>query len=139
MTCGFAWRQAPADAQQDAPVIAAAFLAPECNHSPRCELHRDGERKALQATATVVARQIADRFSASSIRKTHIVEAEGPEDLAAEAQEDLAADLAAEAQEAREDLAVEAQEDLTRKETAWKAMTSTAKEKGTTLTGPSTS
>ena len=131
MTCGFAWRQVLANAQQDAPVIAAAFLAPECSHSPRCELHRDGERKALQATATVVARQIANRFSASSIQKTHIV--------AAEAQEDLAADLAAEAQEAREDLAVEAQEDLMREETAWKAMTSTAKEKKTTLTGPSTS
>ena len=87
---------------------------------------RDGERKALQATATVVARQIANRFSASSIRKTHIVEAEGPEDLAAEVQE------------AREELAVE-EEDLTREETAWKAMTSTAKEKETTLTGPSTS
>ena len=139
MTCGFAWRQAPADAQQDAPGLAAPSLAPKRSHSRRCELHRDGERKALQATATVVARQIANRFSASSIRKTHIVEAEGPEDLAAEAQEDLAADLAAEAQEAREDLAVEAQEDLTREETVWKAMTSTAKEKETTLTGPSTS
>ena len=121
----------PANAQQDAPVIAAAFLAPECNHSPRCELHRDGERKALQATSTVVARRIANRSSASSIRKTHV--------KAAEAQEDLAVDLAAEAQEAREDLAVEAQEDLMREETAWKAMTSTAKEKKTTLTGPSTS
>ena len=129
----------PANAQQDAPVIAAAFLAPECNHFSRCELHRDGERKALQATSTVVARRIANRSSASSIRKTHIMEAEGPEDQAAEAQEDLAVDLAAEAQEAREDLAVEAQEDLMREETAWKAMTSTAKEKKTTLTGPSTS
>ena len=106
----------PANAQQDAPVIAAAFLAPECSHSPRCELHRDGERKALQATSTVVARRIANRSSTSSIRKTHIVE-----------------------EEAREDLAVEAQEDLTREETVLKAMTSTAKEKETTLTGPSTS
>ena len=81
----------------------------------------------MLSTSTVVTLGIAGHFLINSIQETHIVEAEGPEDLAAEVQE------------AREDLAVEAQEDLTREETAWKAMTSTAKEKGTTLTGPSTS
>ena len=93
----------------------------------------------MLSTSTVVTLGIAGHFLINSLQETHIVEAEGPEDLAAEAQEDLAVDLAADAQEAREDLAVEAQEDLMREETAWKAMTSTAKEKKTTLTGPSTS
>ena len=81
----------------------------------------------MLSTSTVVTLGIAGHFLINSLQETHIVEAEGPEDLAAEAQE------------AREDLAVEAQEDLTREETVWKAMTLTAKEKGTTLTGPSTS
>ena len=81
----------------------------------------------MLSTSTVVTLGIAGHFLINSLQETHIVEAEGPEDLAAEVQE------------AREDLAVEAQEDLTREETAWKAMTSTAKEKETTLTGPSTS
>ena len=81
----------------------------------------------MLSTSTVVTLGIAGHFLINSVQETHIVEAEGPEDLAAEVQE------------AREDLAVEAQEDLTREETVWKAMTSTAKEKETTLTGPSTS
>ena len=81
----------------------------------------------MLSTSTVVTLGIAGHFLINSVQETHIVEAEGPEDLAAEVQE------------AREDLAVEAQEDLTREETAWNSMTSTAKEKETTLTGPSTS